>query len=278
MKKKLLLAGCGYVGRHLMSSLCDDIDIWEIVKTSRSHKDNHIKYSSGHDIVNLSGITHILVSIPPHDITGCPFFKDHAEQLRSKNIWIGYLSSTSVYGNYNGNWIKEDSKLLAKDTIGVSRIAAENDWKTVNANIFRLSGIYGDGRNMVERMCNGNITCTRKEGLVFNRIHIDDICSIILRSIEIEDRNSIYNCADDQPASQEEIMTYISTVLNLKIIIKNYDRNNSNPYIRSFYENNKKVCNEKIKNTLNIKLKYKNYVQGLDKYISQAKSDKTTKL
>ena len=165
----------------------------------------------------------ILVSIPPvngEDIV----IKNLKETIKKTNTkWITYLSATSVYGNHEGGWVNEDSETKPTSINGIKRLEAENQWlKYANENnlplqIFRLSGIYSVENNILKRLISGQAKIIKKENHYFSRIHVEDIANILFDSMKKFKNNEIYNISDDKPASQEEIASYGSKLLNIKL-------------------------------------------------------------
>ena len=165
----------------------------------------------------------ILVSIPPvngEDIV----IKNLKETIKKTNTkWITYLSATSVYGNHDGGWVNEGSETKPTAISGIKRLEAENQWlKYANENnlplqIFRLSGIYSVENNILKRLISGQAKIIKKENHYFSRIHVEDIANILFDSMKKFKSNEIYNISDDKPASQEEIASYGSKLLNIKL-------------------------------------------------------------
>ncbi|MDA9772049.1 SDR family oxidoreductase [Amylibacter sp.] len=210
--------------------------------------------------------THILTSVSPNS-QGDPVLNQYNEIL-SKNTfdWVGYLSTTGVYGNHNGGWVDENSPLKPNTTRGKLREEAELSWSKLNINlhIFRLAGIYGPGRGPFSKVRNGTARRIIKEGQLFSRIHVDDIAQVLLASIRYPRQGAIYNVCDDNPAPPEDVISYAAELLDMPIPIAiDYDKAEMSPMARSFYAENKRVSNELIKKELGVELKYPDYKAGL---------------
>lgn len=273
MQNHILIFGYGYTASNLAKSL--NQHKWNICATSRSKtKDEYcsiINYEKFTIEKALRTSTHILISIPPND-QGDIVFQSFKNLIKKySNIkWIGYLSSTAVYGNYDGAWVDENTSTNPSSQRGVNRKLAENQWATfgkennISVNIFRLSGIYGPNRNALLQVKNGRAFSVYKEGQVFSRIHVSDIAQTIENAMEKTLKNEIFNLADDYPCSSIEVNSYAANLLKLPEpeIIK-YEKANLSEMAKEFYRDNKRISNQKIKEILNIKLKFPTYQEGL---------------
>lgn len=222
----------------------------------------------------LSEATHILVSIPPSEKIGDPVlscFSDLIRQNTSHIQWLGYLSSTSVYGDHRGAWVTEASNSLVAGGQGKLRLATENKWmifakkQGIPLHIFRLAGIYGPNRNAIARVMAGKKASIYKEGQFFSRIHVADIASVILASIKSPQPYSIYNVADDEPTSAHIVDAYAASLLNRPPLpLVSYETAAMSPMEKQFYTSNRRVSNAKIKEELKINLHYPSYREGLN--------------
>ena len=221
-------------------------------------------------LVELKKTDHILVSIPPEkqeDLVVKNFSK-FIEKTKVK--WITYLSSTSVYGDHKGAWVNEDSKTKPISFNGISRLKAENSWlslqmsKNLSVQIFRLSGIYSNEKNILVRLKLGTAKLINKKDHYFSRIHVQDIANILFKSLSKFKSGEIYNLADDKPSSSEEVTLFGAKILNIKNIKKIEVNEIKNETLKNFYNNSKKVSNEKVKKFFNYKLKFPSYIEGLN--------------
>ncbi|MEM6812146.1 MAG: SDR family oxidoreductase [Pseudomonadota bacterium] len=215
--------------------------------------------------------SHILISTPP-DYEGDPVFNMHAEDLINlPNLkWIGYLSSTGVYGNRDGLPVDESSSLNPTSKRGTRRAIAEEQYMmlheryNVPVHIFRLSGIYGPGRSALDSVRAGIARRIDKPGHMFNRIHVDDIVQVLLASMANPNPGSIYNLADDLPAPSHEVIEQACNMLGFPVPdLVPFEDIDMAPIARSFYSDNKHVLNNKIKSELGVQLKYPDYKEGL---------------
>ena len=218
-------------------------------------------------VVKLKEADHILVSIPPKNEEDL-VIKNFSEFLKSSKVkWITYLSATSVYGDHKGAWVNENSKTNPNSAKGVARLKAENSWVSLEKNnklpvqIFRLSGIYSNQKNILVRLKSGDIKLINKKNHYFSRIHVDDIVNILFKSLAKFKSGEIYNLSDDKPSSSKEITLYGAKMLNIKNVevdaIKSEVQNN-------FYYESKKVSNKKVKNYFNYNFMFPSYIEGLN--------------
>lgn len=283
--KKLFCFGYGYVAEYLAKALKEDDPSWLVCGTTRDvdklnmmREDGIKAYLFSEEMpfndpdFTLNGTTHILISVPPDD-NGDPVFQAHARDiLKIPTIqWIGYLSSTSVYGNRDGDWVDEDSEIRPSSRRGSRRARAEQQWlKTrriagIPINIFRVSGIYGPNRSALDTVRAGNVRRIDKPGHAFNRVHVDDIVQALIASMAQPVPGDIYNLADDDPSQSHEVIAYACTLLGrTPPAVIPFEDADMAPITRSFYKDNKRVRNVKMKEKLGIKLKYPDFRAGLD--------------
>jgi nucleoside-diphosphate-sugar epimerase len=214
--------------------------------------------------------THILISIPPRDRKDFVIENFYNEIASNKKIkWLAYLSSTSVYGNHNGKWVNENSKLLTINDTGIDRIVAENEWLKLNRHqlvptrIFRLSGIYSPERNIFLRLANGRIRYVKKSNHFFSRIHVADIAQVLFNSLIYSKPGEIYNVADNKPSSYEQTVFFACSLMGFKNLEPISFNNLKEGEMKNFYKDSKKVSNKKIKQNLKIKLYFPTYKEGL---------------
>ena len=265
----LFCFGLGYVSSAIAKELSPQ---W---KVSGSHTGKR-KLTSSEYIFNeqvkfdpkaLEEVTHILISIPPN-AEGDPVFLSFIQDIKQlKNLkWIGYFSSTSVYGDHQGAWVDETSKTDALDPLGKNRLIAEEQWlgSGLPVNIFRLSGIYGPGRSVIETIRAGKAMRIFKENHCFSRIHVRDIVRIICLAMDNPILGEIYNIADDFPSPQHEVVSFGCKLLNVAPPeMVNFAEANLAEGFKHYYASSKKVSNSKVKNIYGLKLIYPSYKEGL---------------
>lgn len=216
----------------------------------------------------LAGTTHLLSSVPP-DAEGDPVIDQHGPDLAALTdlSWAGYLSTTGVYGDRGGGWVDEDSTLEPTGERGRRRVAAEAAWLALErqpVHLFRLAGIYGPGRNALETVRAGRARRIDKPGQVFSRIHVTDIASVLEASIAKPNPGAAYNVCDDQAAPPEAVIAHACELLGAEPPpLIPFEEAELSPMGRSFYRDNKRVSNRRIKEELGVALAYPDYRAGL---------------
>lgn len=282
MRPHLLIFGFGYTA-HFLAQKAREINI-QITATIRDKNASGYNREFDCELIPFSEksiehalktTTHILISTPPTPDLGDPVLVNFGNLLKKhiKNIqWIGYLSSTGVYGDHQGLWVDESSKPIALGGQGQLRLAAENEWRSfaetyqVPLTIFRLAGIYGPQRNVLARLMAGKNDTIVKDGQFFSRIHVEDIVLVIVAAMQNPRVGiTIYNVADDEPAPNHVVDEYAASLLQrppLKRIA--YEMATLSPMAQEFYSHNKRVSNAQLKRELNVQLTYPTYKEGLD--------------
>lgn len=227
----------------------------------------------------LAGTTHLLVSVPPSD-KGDAVLDAHAADIAAlaasegRLTWIGYLSSTAVYGNWDGAWVDETSPLKGTSARAVRRIAAEKAWLAFGAktgiavHVFRLSGIYGQGRSALDDLRDGTARRIEKPGHLFSRIHVHDIARVLEASIARPRAGGIYNVSDDEPAAGADVVAYAAELLGREAPpLIPFAQASFTSMGKSFYDDNRRVRNDLIKTELGVRLAYPNYRAGLESLV-----------
>lgn len=280
VNRKILFLGYGYTARALARRLSGEG--WSFAGTARSVEKAASLADEGVEPVLWSdeglpnaafeSVEAILVSTPP-DAQGCPALAAAADHIASRARaigWIGYLSSNGVYGDHDGAAVDEDSTLRPSTDRARARIRAESDWASFAVAyalplvIFRLPGIYGPGRSALDSVRQGRAQRIFKEGQVFNRMHVDDIAAALHASIENPGAGDLFNLSDDEPAPPQDVIAYACTLLGVDppplISIENADLSEM---ARSFYQDNKRVSNARMKEKLSLRLDFPTYREGL---------------
>lgn len=268
----LLSIGHGYSAEALARRLLPQG--WRVIGTTRRADKARRIQAAGVEPVLLPGpleaalaeATHILVSVAP-DEAGDPILRDHLEELRAaRPVWVGYLSTTAVYGDHAGGWVDEEAALTPSTARGHARVAAERGWAALGLplQIFRLAGIYGPGRGPFEKVRDGTARRIIKPGQVFSRIHVEDIAQVLEASIARPRTGGIYNVCDDDPAPPEDVIGHAAELLGLPLPPAiPLDQAEMTPMARSFYAESKRVRNDRIKDELGVRLLYPTYREGL---------------
>jgi dTDP-D-glucose 4,6-dehydratase len=280
-KRKIFCFGFGFSAQGLARKL-SPLD-WQIggtcreeakrVELSKMNWEGYI-FDANNSYAKLSDFfwesSHLLISIPPKptDIVLDNFCSNILKKKDWK--WIGYLSTTGVYGDKEGAVVTETSKLTPTIDRAKRRLEAENRWLKLFAehdlpvHIFRCVGIYGPGRNPLETVRNGLGKRIDKPGYKFSRVHVDDLASVLIASINKPNPGSIYNVCDDQPIESRHVTEYACELLKAELPpLIPFEEANLSEMAKSFYLDRKTISNQKIKDELGVKLKYPNYKIGL---------------
>lgn len=219
----------------------------------------------------LADATHVLVSIAPGE-AGDPVLAHHAADLAAaRPNWVGYLSTVGVYGNHDGGWVDEETPCRPVSRRSRQRVEAEEAWLAfaaehdVPVQIFRLSGIYGPGRNAFMNFEKGTARRLIKPGQVFNRIHVEDIAGALEAAVHATPATRIFNVTDDEPAPPQDVITYAAELLGVAPPPEqDFETADLSPMARSFYGENKRVSNERVKRELGYTFRYPDYRTALD--------------
>lgn len=280
---RLLALGHGYVAARLAETV--RARGWHAMGTTRSAAKAAALAATGIEPLIFDGgaslpasvlasVTHILVSIPPgnHD----PALALVAPALAAlqaqggKLRWLGYLSTTGVYGDAAGGWVDEETPAAPGQARSVARLAAEQGWLALQpslpVHVFRLPGIYGPGRSVIDELRAGTARRIVKPGQFFSRIHVDDIVAGLCASMAAPNPGRIYNLADDEPAPSSEVVAHAAALLGMVPPPEQAFADIAptlSPMARSFYAENRRVRNERMKKELNVRLTYPTYREGL---------------
>jgi len=272
MTKTLLSIGHGYSARALAPLLLKRG--WTIIGTTRIEEKAEALESEGvtpliwpGNPLPVDAATHLLTSVAPGD-EGDPVLAEASDALKGAGHleWVGYLSTTGVYGDHDGGWVDENAALTPATKRGQARVRAEAAWAELGLplHIFRLAGIYGPGRGPFAKVRNGTARRIIKEGQVFSRTHVDDIAQVLLASIDRPNPGAAYNVCDDNPAPPQDVIAYAAELLGLPVPpAVPFEEADMSPMARSFYSDSKKVRNDRIKDELGVKLLYPTYQAGL---------------
>ena len=282
----LFCFGLGYTAQALARALM--AEGWRVAGTSRSAEGVAALAEAGWrafpfsrtaalDPAAFAGATHVLASVPP-DEAGDPVRDLLGEAIADQHpAWLGYLSTTGVYGDRQGGWVDETADLLPAGERGRRRVAAESGWhelmrlRGTPLHIFRLAGIYGPGRSALDQLRAGRAKRIDKPGQLFSRIHVADIVTILRASIAKPNPGAAYNVADDEPAPPQDVIAYAASLLGLQPPpLEPFDPACLSPMAASFYAESKRVANRRIKQELGVRLAYPTYREGLASLLAEA--------
>lgn len=256
---RLLILGLGYTATRLAARL--RALGWQVTGTTRDGRDGTLAFGDGDAVTEAIGAaTHVLSSVPPGE-GGDPVLTAHAPALTNRAAaggWIGYLSSTGVYGDCGGAWVDESAPVgHGRRT---ARSEADQAWLALGAGVFRLPGIYGPGRSPLDRILSGQAYRVDMPGQVFSRVHVDDIVSGVIAGFDAPP--GAYNLADDLPCSQNDVMAFAARLLGCApppfVAIESLS-----PMARGFYAENRRVANGKARRVLGWRPAYPDYRAGL---------------
>ncbi|MGR3792526.1 SDR family oxidoreductase [Vannielia sp. SX4] len=272
--KTLLSLGHGYSARALAARIAPDG--WQVIGTTRSaekleadHAEMHLW--PGTELAPLAArASHVLLNAGPTE-EGDPFLSEIGSILaETRPDWIGYLSTTGVYGDHSGEWVDEETPLTPSTRRGEMRLQAESAWQSLAAthdlplHIFRLAGIYGPGRGPFAKVRAGKARRIIKSGQVFSRIHVEDIAQVLAASMARPDPGAIYNLCDDDPAPPQDVIAHAAELLGLPVPEAiPFEEAELTPMARSFYAESKRVRNDRIKRDLGVELLFPTYREGL---------------
>ncbi len=274
--RKILCVGTGYSARVVARTLLahDKPNRWIVYGSYRKQEQAKTLSDIGIIPIEFNNLTNtllsvdtILSSIPPEK-EGDPVLKLYGDLLPRliKNSWIGYFSTTGVYGDTKGLLVDERAPLNPTSDRSRRRVAAEGDWLKYGAHIFRLPGIYGQGRSSLDRLRNGLTRRIHRPNHLFSRIHVDDIAQSVIASINQPNPGSVYNICDDEAAEQQLVEAYASELLGIKppqlIPFKDAIKEMT-PMALTFWQDNRRVSNAKMKSELGVKLLYPTFREGL---------------
>lgn len=227
---------------------------WEVISTGR---DGSLRFDDTNAVrLALADASHILSSVPPA-ADGDPVLETYGDALGGR--WLGYLSSTGVYGDCGGAWVDESAPLRGRRA---GRIDADRAWQARGAHVLRLPGIYGPGRSALERVASGQAHRIALPDQIFSRIHVDDIASGVIAALTAP--AGVYNLADDLPASQNDVIDYGCELLGLAPPpLLALDDAGLSPAARAFYTENRRVATGKAKRLLGWAPLYATYAEGL---------------
>jgi nucleoside-diphosphate-sugar epimerase len=220
----------------------------------------------------------LLISAPPGRDGDTVLARYRDTIAKSRIGWIGYLSTIGVYGDQGGAWIDEATPATPKSARSRDRLAVENAWLALGAEtgkavqVFRLSGIYGPGRNPIVKLRDGRTQRIVKPGQVFNRIHVADIAATLAASIERPRGGAVYNVTDDEPAPPQTVTEHAASLTGLPLPPEvDFETADLSPMARSFYGENKRVRNRLIREELGVQLAFPTYREGLAALVSDAR-------
>ena len=275
-RRVLLSFGHGYSARALSGPLL--AAGWEVIGTTRTEEKAEAIRKTGAEAIVWPGsdvaplldrATHLLISAGP-TADGDPVLAALGDRIQARAAafdWVGYLSTTGVYGDRGGDWVDESSACKPSTRRGKWRLAAEQAWQAIDGlplHIFRLAGIYGPGRGPFSKVRAGTARRIIKPGQVFSRIHVEDIAAVLAASIARPAPGAIYNVCDNLAAPPQDVLAHAAELLGLPVPpAVPIEEAEMSEMARSFYAESKRVSNRRIREELGVELRYPTYREGL---------------
>jgi nucleoside-diphosphate-sugar epimerase len=273
----MFIFGLGFSGQAIARRLA--AAGWTVAGTTRSGEAMDLpgvtvhRFGPGHplDPAALDGVTAVLSSVPP-DPRGDPVLDGMGPAIEAcRPDWIGYLSTTGVYGDHDGGWVDETTPVAPSLDRSRRRAAAERGWLDRAAHVFRLAGIYGPGRSAIDTVRGGQARRIVKPGQVFSRIHVEDIASAVLASLARPRPGAIYNLCDDDAAPPQDVIAHACALLGVEPPAElpwEEAKATLSPMALGFYADNKRVSNRLMKEELGVRLAYPSYREGLESILA----------
>ena len=253
----ILIFGLGYTAGRIATAL--RAQGWEVDATGSA---GNLDFKDEASVRSaLSGASHVLSSVPPKREGGDdPVLSRYGDAFAGK--WLGYLSSTGVYGDTGGAWVDESAPTGGGRRS--TRAKCDLEWLKLGARAFRLPGIYGPGRSALERVQSGKATRIDLPGQVFSRVHVDDIVRGVCTAIDRNAPPGAYNLADDLPSSQNTVVEEACRLLGIDPPqLQRLGEAGLSAQARAFYSENRRIANGKAKRMLGWAPKYATYCEGL---------------
>lgn len=286
MTRSLLIFGGGWLGRAVGAAALKRGDA--VAATSRDPETRAALAVEGLTPVDpedaaalqaaVAEASHILITAPP-TAEGCPGLEALSPAITASGTrpeWIGYVSSTAVYGDRDGGWAFEDDALNAATLQGARRVRAEQDWlalgraQGLTVQLFRLPALYGPGRSGLDRLRNGEARMVRKPGQVFNRIHVEDVISGLFAAMDRPNPGRAYNLVDDEPAPAHVVTAWSARRLGLPLPPEvDWTDPSVSEGMRRFYLDSKRLSNARAKAELGWRPKYPSYREGIEALIAE---------
>ncbi|MDO6727159.1 SDR family oxidoreductase [Cognatishimia sp. 1_MG-2023] len=281
MTKTLLSLGHGFSAQALAALLVPQG--WRVIGTTRKPEKFALLEAAGVEPLlwpcdlsqALSGVTHVLTSAGP-DEAGDPILSEGRaaiEAVKNQLEWVGYLSTTGVYGDHDGGWVDEESALDPATERGKRRVKAEREWLDITGlpvHVFRLAGIYGPGRGPFAKLRKGIAQRVIKKNQVFSRTHVDDIAQVLAASIAQPNPGRVYNVCDDDPQPPEVVIEYAAKLLGMEPPpAVPFETAKMSPMARTFYSDSKRVRNDRIKDELGVTLKHPTFKAALEAMLAE---------
>ena len=266
--KNILIFGFGYLSYFLFKALSQSG--FSVTCTSRSllsKRKEGVNLVAFNDAISSINNADVILSTVPPDKSKDPVLYKYSKEVSQNDKLLVYFSSTSVYGNHKGCWVNEDSECMPSNERAKARLEVEKSWINLskNVSILRLAGIYGPENNCLVHLRGGKSEVVFKEDHFFSRIHVEDICNVVLCIMEGRFQGTkIYNISDGNPETIHNVYQFGANILGMsKLRNVPFEEANLSERAREFFLDNKKVDNSRMLNELKVKLRYSSYKEGL---------------
>ena len=277
----VLILGMGWSGRVLAARLqASGVQVAGTVRDPAAVADDGLRRHRLHAdaapspslLQDIAQAQAVLCSVPP-DAQGDPALRQLLPALRASPSlrWIGYLSSTAVYADRGGGWIDENSVADASEAAGVQRRLAEAQWQAladergIASAVFRLPGLYGPGRNALLQLAEGRARHVVRPGLVFNRLHVEDLAAVVIAAMQRPTRDGLYLPADDEPAPPQEVLAFAALLGGFTLPpALAWDDPAVSATLRRFYQSNKRIDSRGTREALGWMPQFATYREGLE--------------
>jgi len=259
---RLVLFGPGYTGTRIAAAW--EVAGGEVARVGRAADPSAVAAALGR-------ASHVLSTVPPTE-AGDPVLQHWQAQVAAVP-WIGYLSSTGVYGDTRGAWVDEGAPLAGRRP---ARLAADRAWLALGARVLRLPGIYGPGRSVLDRLAEGRAHRIDLTNQVFSRVHVDDIVAGVIAAVERGPAGA-YNLADDLPTSQNAVVEEACRLADLPLPPLLPDASGLSPMARAFYAENRRVANGRARRLLSWRPRFPDYRAGLRALIATTSPASTSR-
>lgn len=277
---RVLVLGLGYSGRHVAALLqAQGIACSGTVRDPATAADDGVRRHRLAEGYPIDAALHeairsadaILCSVPP-DAEGDPALRLLGEALQDSPSlrWVGYLSSTAVYADRDGGWVDLHAADDATDDTALKRLRAERQWQAfaqargIASAVFRLPGLYGRGRNALVQLAQGKARAVVRPGLVFNRLHVEDLATAVLEAMRRPQGNALYLPADDAPAPPQDVLAYAAALSGLPLpATQAWDDPAVPASLRRFYSSNKRIDSRGTREALQWQPRFPTYREGL---------------
>ncbi|MBR1222597.1 SDR family oxidoreductase [Bradyrhizobium sp. U87765 SZCCT0131] len=264
--QRLLIAGAGVAGTVRTAAKAERLSDAGLTVRLFSGEEHDAAIAE-----DLAASDAVLISVPPQGGQDLVLRIHGADLAAASHLrWIGYLSTVGVYGDHGGGWVDEGTAETPSDGRSRERLAVERQWlafgaeRDIPTHIFRLSGIYGPGRNQLVQLAEGKARRIVKPGQVFNRIHVADVAQLVEASLARPRAGAIYNGADDEPAPPQDVVTFAAALCGVQPPPEiAFDEADMTPMSRSFFMECKRVHSQRTRAELGVTLQYPTYREGL---------------